>query len=248
MLFWTVWTKPGAVIASAHPMPVLSSDQEDRIEAYLQRLLEMNKKFNLTAIVDPAEARERHIVECLRLVPLVDELLPPLTTTDKSPERQVLDVGSGGGLPGMVLAIARPDLNFVLLESVAKKARFLDETKAALGLSNVTVLCDRAELSSAPQSKYRESFELVTARAVAALPTLLELVVPFAKPRGQLLLIKGERYREELDAAKNALRLLHCESRRTERHPTATILILDKLERTSKLYPRRSGEPKRKPL
>jgi len=236
------------------PIPPLSPAQSAQLEGYLDRLLEANTKFNLTAIVDRKQAQDRHIVESLRHVSIINELLPERRQTEASEAgtplatRRVLDLGSGGGLPGMVLAIARPDLRFVLLEATAKKARFLEETAQSLGLSNVKVKCERAELAAAPGTDLRESFDLVVARAVAALPTLLELAVPFLKVPGTLLAIKGEKYQEELTAAARACSILHVECTRILRHPTATVLLLTKNKRTAPLYPRRSGEPKKKPL
>ncbi len=226
------------------PLPQLNAEQELLLDGYLERLLSANSKFNLTAIRDPADARERHIVECLRFVSVLDELLPRKTKE----HAKLLDVGSGGGLPGMVLAIARPDLRVALLESINKKASFLSDTARDLRLSHVQVHCARAEVAAAPGEPLREQFDIVSARAVAALPTLLELTVPFVKTGGHLLLVKGERYQEELDAADKAMQVLGTACIQTIRHPTATVLVFKKTKATSPRFPRRSGEPKRKPL
>lgn len=232
------------------PLPTsLTARQGEQLDEYLGLLLQANDKFNLTAIVQPDEARERHINESLRLVPVLDSLLPPKHNEPTVGRRkQVLDLGSGGGLPGMVLAIARPDLDFTLLEATEKKAGFLRETIRLLGLNHVSVECSRAEIAAAPGAKWRASMDVVTARAVAALPTLLELAVPFLKVDGIFLAVKGERASEELEQAKRALALLHTECVGIERQPSATLLLLKKTQKTSATYPRRSGEPKRKPL
>lgn len=233
---------------TSSPLP-LTARQDAQLDEYLKLLLHANDRFNLTAIVAPDEARQRHIVESLRLVPALDSVLPATQSeTAMASRRHVLDLGSGGGLPGMVLAIARPDLNFILLEATEKKAMFLRETALQLELKHVSVECNRAELAAAPGSKWRESMDMVTARAVAPLPTLLELAVPFLKVDGVLLAVKGERANEELEQAKRALSLLYTECVRTERQPSATLLLLKKTKKTPALYPRRSGEPKKKPL
>ena len=148
----------------------------------------------------------------------------------------------------MVLAIAQPELAVTLLESSTKKARFLTETRDALGLGNVKVECRRAEDAAAPGEPLREHFDLATARAVAALPVLLELTVPFLRVGGRVLAVKGERAHEELAAAAGAMGALHMELEKAERHPSATVLLLIKRAATAKQYPRRPGEPERKPL
>lgn len=228
-------------MASSNPahdtLPVeLTAAQRSQLERFLQLLLDANTRFNLTALRDPGVAWQRHIVESLRLLPLLGEA------------ESLLDVGSGGGLPGMVLAIARPELAVTLLEASTKKARFLTEARDALGLGNVNVDCRRAEDAAAPGEPLREHFDLATARAVAALPVLLELTVPFLRVGGRVLAVKGERAHEELAAAAGALRALHVELEKAERHPSATVLLLVKRAATPELYPRRPGEPERKPL
>jgi 16S rRNA (guanine527-N7)-methyltransferase len=210
--------------------------QRTQLERFLQLLLEANSRFNLTALRERDVAWERHVVESLRLVPLLGDI------------RTLLDVGSGGGLPGLVLAIARPDTTVTLLESSKKKAQFLADTSEALGLTNVRVDCRRAEIAAAPGEPLRESFELVTARAVAALPVLLELTVPFVRVGGRVLAVKGERANEELAAAQRAQRALHVDLEKSERHPSATVLIFLKRSATPEQFPRRLGEPSRKPL
>lgn len=218
-------------------LPVaLTPLQRTQLERFLALLLEANSHFNLTAVRDPGVAWERHVVESLGLVPLLGEA------------RTLLDVGSGGGLPGMVLAIALPDTSVTLLEASEKKAHFLAQTSAALGLNNVRVECRRAESAAALGEPLRESFDWVTARAVAALPVLLELTVPFVRLGGRVLAVKGERAMEELAAAESAQRALHVELEKSERQPSATVLIFIKRGSTPARFPRRSGEPNRKPL
>ena len=162
--------------------------------------------------------------------------------------QDVLDVGSGGGLPAIPLAIAMPGTRFTLLEATGKKVRFLEAVAAALGLPNVTVVAARAEDAGRDRDRYRERFDAVTSRAVGALPTLLELTLPFAKVEGHVLAIKGEKAIEEIAASKRALHALHAEALEPVRTPTGTIVAVLKRRTTPKMYPRRAGEPKRDPL
>lgn len=217
-------------------LAALSPEQSQQLERYIDLLLDANAQFNLTAVRNREDAWQRHAIESLRVVPHLGQ------------PRNLLDVGTGGGLPGMVLAIARPDIQVGLLEATSKKCRFLESTAQELGLANVTVHCCRAEEAGAPGQPLREHFDLVTARAVAALRVLLEFTIPFAKAQGRLLAIKGERADEEVADAKQALGLLHSKVHHTIRQPSATLLFIDKLKPTPRQFPRRTGEPKRRPL
>ncbi len=227
---------PENVTSDEELMASLSPTQREHLAGYIDALLIANAQFNLTAVRDRQEAWNRHVVESLRLTPLI-----------QSP-RNLLDVGSGGGLPGMILAISRPDILVSLLEATAKKAKFLEETSKSLGLKNVNVICERAEIAGAPTSRWRENFEVVTARAVAPLRTLLELTLPFLKINGTLMAIKGQKAELELAEADNAQKRLHSRLLKSVRQPSATVLLITKDMQTSKTYPRRSGEPKHNPL
>jgi 16S rRNA (guanine527-N7)-methyltransferase len=187
---------------------------------FLARLLAMNEQVNLTAIKDPAEAWERHALDALSLVPLL---------TDLAPGARLADIGSGGGLPGIPLAIARPDLKVVLVESTQKKAAFLAAVAEALGLGNVTVLAERAE--KLLQGELFGAFDRVTARAVGRLSLLVPLTVPFLRPGGEALLVKGQRADEELAEAAHVLRKQRAVHVKTVATPTGRVVVL-----------RRSGE------
>ncbi len=221
--------RPAIPLPAPAPLPV-PSDLPERLAAvgvrvdgavlarigdYLARLLAMNAHVNLTAITDPAEAWTRHAFDALTL-------LPGLAGFPAG--ARVVDVGSGGGVPGIVLAIARPDLAFTLVESTTKKAAFLVAVAEALGLSNVTVRAERAEKLLA--EGLRGAFDVATARAVARLDTLLPWTAPFVRPGGRLLLIKGERAEEELADAKKVLARQRCQHVRTAHTPTGRIVVL----------------------
>ena len=209
------------------------------LSRFVDLLTETNRKFNLTAIRDREEVWSRHILDSLRLLPH----LPADATS-------LLDVGSGGGLPGLPIAIARPDLAVTLLEATKKKARFLDEARATLDLSAVAVVNARAEDLD---RRHRNRFDVVTARAVAPLPVLLELTIPFTRIGGVVLAMKGTRVDEEVQRCDRALRELRideplavtplCDA------PDSGVLVrVTKTRSTPRRYPRPSGRPAHDPL
>jgi 16S rRNA (guanine527-N7)-methyltransferase len=215
----------------------------ERLGAYLALLLEANQSFNLTAVTDPQQVWMRHILDSLTLLPLL---------ADVEDGAAVIDVGSGGGLPGIPLAITLPALKFTLLEATGKKAEFLRRVAAELGLANITVLNQRAEKAGQDHA-HRERYAAAVARAVGSLSVLAELTVPFVLPPGEggpgrVLLIKGQKAPEELEEAKQALYLLHTTHTGTVETPTGRIVVLEKARKTPRIYPRREGEPKRQPL
>ena len=168
---------------------------EAQISAYLDLLLAANERMNLTRITDRAQAEILHVADSLTLLPHLPN----------RPHR-LADVGSGGGVPGMILAIMRPDVQIVLIESTLKKADFLRATAAELKLSNVTVEPRRAEEMG--QSIHRESYDVVVARAVAKLPVLVEWLLPLVKPGGCALAMKGPKVVEEIEESRKAIKRL----------------------------------------
>jgi 16S rRNA (guanine527-N7)-methyltransferase len=215
----------------------IDSRCEALLRRYVEHLLETNRSFNLTAITDPVEAWSKHVLDSLTLLPDLRELATGCS---------VVDVGSGGGLPALPLAIVLPALQFTLLEATTKKARFLEQTAYDLGLRNVSVTCDRAE--SFGRGPGRERFDAATSRAVSRLPVLLELSVPLIKNGGLSLSIKGEQAALELEEAKNALLVLNARVEATRRTSTGVVIRIRKTGVTPSKYPRRPGEPKRAPL
>ncbi|MHC4429405.1 MAG: 16S rRNA (guanine(527)-N(7))-methyltransferase RsmG [Planctomycetota bacterium] len=210
----------------------------ERLGLFLALLLEANRSFNLTAITDAEEAWHKHVLDSLSL----------LKYLAASEAKRVVDVGSGGGFPGMPLAVALPDVRFCLVEATGKKARFLEQAAAALALPNVEVICERAETIGQDHKHHRAQYDAVVARAVGPLEVLLELTVPLARVGGHVLAIKGERAAAEIEEAAEALRLLHAEVVTADRTPTGTVVCIEKVGPTPRTYPRRPGEPKRAPI
>lgn len=227
------------VRAMAEPFGLeLSDDEIQRLGAFLDLLEQANARMNLTRITDRDEAWTRHIMDSLTLLPYIEA----------AGATNLIDIGSGGGLPGLPLAIVRPDLPITLLEATGKKARYLGETADALGLTNITVLADRAETLGAPDGGGRDAWDVITARAVGPLRVLLELAMPLVRDGGWLLAIKGRRAGEEIEEAGRALRVLRCEVEETRRTPTGTIVPVRRAGSIPRPYPRRPGEPARAPL
>ena len=170
----------------------LSEQQLEQFLRYRQELLDWNARFNLTAITDPGEVLIKHFLDSLSLLMVYDR-----------PEARLLDIGAGAGFPGLPLKIARPQWHVVLLEATGKKVRFLQHVLETLQLRDVVAVHGRAE-ELAHKAEYRASFDLVTARAVAALPALLEYAVPFCRVGGQIILPKKGELVEELAQSKRA--------------------------------------------
>lgn len=220
----------------------VSPTQAQTLARFLDLLLEANRQFNLTAVRSHEEAWSRHVLDSLSLASHLD--LPE--------GGQVVDVGAGGGLPGLPLAIVKPELQFTLIDATEKKARYLERTIASLGLPNARAVHGRAEelagVYPGAEGSHRERYDVAVTRALAPLPVLLELVSPLVKPGGRVIAIKGQRAPEELAAAQKAMTLLHLDLEGSERTPTGTVLTLIKRRVTPQRFPRRPGEPKRAPL
>jgi len=225
----------------------------ERLGMYLALLLHANESLNLTGITDPAEAWTKHILDAVGMVPLFAGLVPDPADQDttqggKAQILRVIDVGAGGGVPGIPLAILLPDIHVTLLEATGKKAEFLRIAVKRLALTNVTVLSERAEVVGQDHHLHREKYDVGIARALGRLVVLAELVVPLVRPGGHIFAVKGAKAEEELAEAAKALGLLGARHAETIETPTAKIVVLEKTIRTPRLYPRKDGEPKRAPL
>jgi 16S rRNA (guanine527-N7)-methyltransferase len=218
----------------------------ERLERYRDLLVAAAAQFNLTAVRDPEAVERRHLLESLALVRVLAQrgLLPP--------GARLLDVGSGAGLPGLPMKIARPDLAVGLLEANAKRCAFLREAIAALGLGGVEVLEGRAE-DLARDPARRGAYDLVVARAVAPLPVLLEYALPFLRLDGHLAATKGSAAAAELAASPAALAalggaLVAAVAFEPPSGRPQTLVLVRKSGETPGRYPRRAGVASRRPL
>ncbi|WP_438971793.1 16S rRNA (guanine(527)-N(7))-methyltransferase RsmG [Methylophaga sp.] len=167
---------------------VLDMEQQQKLLDYLALMQKWNKVYNLTSVRDPAQMLSRHIIDSLSVLPYLDAA-------------SLLDVGTGGGLPGIPAAIVHPDCAVTLLDSNSKKTRFLHQVKAELGLNNVTVVHGRVEQVSLPK------FAIITARAFASIDDIVKLAGQHCKKGGQLVLMKGVYPSEELQFDSTEFRL-----------------------------------------
>ncbi len=218
---------------------------------YLAALMDVNTRTNLSAIRDEEQAWERHIFDALTLVAVLGEL------PETEGRKKIIDVGSGGGLPGIPLAIVMPGVDFVLLDATKKKTDFIANCVEWLGLTNVEVINGRAEglgqdkgrkVLQGYEGGHRESYDGAMARAVGKVAMIAELTVPLVKVGGLVVLTKGEKAGEEVAEAKKALHMLHTHHVGTVETPTGRVVVLEKQRATPKMYPRKDGEPKRVPL
>lgn len=226
---------------AAHWHVDLNETALSRFETYAALLLEWNQKINLTAIKEPDEIVAKHFIDSLALLSFI--------TPQK--RAKVIDVGTGAGLPGVALLIARPDLRLTLLDSTKKKLLFLEALLYALGLEAET-LHMRAE-EAGQNITYREQFDLVTARAVSNLRDLSEYCLPFAKPGGFFTPLKSSEIDSELESALPAITLLGGNLERLERYKidaggARSLPIVKKISHTSSKYPRSSAQIAKKPL
>ncbi|HVB73218.1 MAG TPA: 16S rRNA (guanine(527)-N(7))-methyltransferase RsmG [Ktedonobacteraceae bacterium] len=176
--------------------PAVNELQLQQLLRYRQELIEWNGRFNLTAITDPEEILFKHFLDSLSILTAFD-----------APQARVLDIGAGAGFPGLPLKILRPQWRVVLLEATGKKVSFLRHIIETLELRDVEAVQGRAE-ELAHRQAYRALFDLVTARAVASLPTLLEYAAPYCRVGGQIILPKKGELAEELAQGKLAARQL----------------------------------------
>lgn len=194
----------------------LQAPELARLGDYLALLLAMNERLNLTTILDPDAAWERHILDALSLVPELGDL---------ASGARVADLGSGGGVPGLPLAILRPDLKLTLIESTQKKCAFLQDATSFLGLVNVRVLAERVE--TVGKGPLARSFDAVTARGLAPLERLVPLAAPLLMDTGRMLFIKGQRADEELTAAARVMAKARMRHSLTRLTTTGRVVVLE---------------------
>jgi 16S rRNA (guanine527-N7)-methyltransferase len=221
----------------------LSDEMLRAFDLYTAQLIEWNQRFNLTSITDPEEIQIKHFLDSLSL----------LTLPNLPEKAQVIDVGTGAGLPGIVLKIVHPRWRVTLIDATAKKIKFLNHVIKTLGFDHTTAQQIRAE-DAGQNKRYREQYDLVVARAVARLPTLVEYLLPLCRMGGLCVAMKGDTAQTEMEDAAFALKIL---GGQLEPLPTISLPTLDqfrylipirKVAPTPSQYPRRAGIPSQKPL
>lgn len=222
---------------------LLNADKSNKFFKLTVRMLEENEKYNLTAITDPDKIILNHYADCVAMASKLKK------------GASIIDVGCGAGFPSLPLAIVRPDLKILAVDSTAKRINYVSETARMLGLDNLTAVVMRAE-DGGKSPEYREKFDYATARAVAEMRVLSELSLPFVKIGGQMIAMKGKNAEFELSSARKAIATLGgrntvCENitlkggGETLTHP---LIIIDKKEKTPGSFPRPFAQISKKPL
>lgn len=213
-----------------------------RFATYYDMLVEGNKVMNLTAVLEPEEAVDRHFLDCI--APVAKGLLPEGI--------KVVDVGTGAGFPGLPLLIARPDIKITLVDALNKRLNFIRSVLDELGLEAEIVHMRAEDFSRKPE--YREQYDMAVARAVASVSPLMEYLLPCVKRGGAAMCWKGPDIVQEADAARKAVFLLGGKARQPigyevpNRDWQHNLFIVDKVSNTPKTYPRKAGTPSKNPL
>ena len=219
----------------------MSEEQIRQFEAYRAGVLEWNEKVNLTAITDPEEFEMKHFA---------DSVMSAGNDIMKN-AKKIIDVGTGGGFPGIPLAILFPDKQFTLMDSLGKRIKIIDQLAKEIGIKNVELVHARAE-DLAKKKEYREQYDVCVSRAVANLATLSEYCIPFVKIGGYFAPYKTAAAEEEIAEGKKALFILggHLESvsEFSDAELDHTILWIKKVKMTPVKYPRKAGTPSKEPL
>jgi 16S rRNA (guanine527-N7)-methyltransferase len=220
-----------------------SAKQQEQLTVYYEMLVEKNKVMNLTAITEFEDVLEKHFLDSIAVARCVD----------LKQDLSVMDLGTGAGFPGIPLKIMFPNLKMTLADSLNKRVVFLEEVIAALGLTDIQTVHGRAE-DLANHPAYREQFDLCVSRAVANLSSLSEYCLPFVKLEGTFISYKSGEIEEELSGAKNAIFLLGGKLERVLPFQldgtdlSRSFVMVRKVKKTPKSYPRKSGTPTKKPL
>ena len=218
----------------------ITKEMEEQFELYYEILAEESQKYNLTSITSKEDVYLKHFYDSILLVKQID-------ITNKT----IVDVGSGAGFPGIPLKIVSPTTKITLVEPTTKRANFLKMGIDKLGLKDIEVINDRAENII---SNHREKYDFATARAVAPLNILLELLTPFVKVNGNIIALKGSSYQEELDICNKAFKELDIkvnyiyQEELPNNQGLRPIIIINKTKKTNPKYPRAYAQIKKKPL
>lgn len=224
----------------------LTMQQLELFEAYYREIIEWNRRVNLTAITEYEEVQVKHFLDALTVAAAID-------FKEKKKDLKTIDIGAGAGLPGIPLKIAFPGIRLTLIEATVKKAKFLEYVIKKLGLKNMEIVADRAE-TAAHDQRCREKFDVAVARAVAALPALAELMLPFCNIGGRCIAQKKGDIQEELKQSAKAIEVMGGVLREVksvameEFADNRRLVIIDKIKPTPAAYPRRPGMPEKRPI
>ena len=217
------------------------SDKEiEMFYKYMTGIIEWNDKVNVTAITEEKLFIVKHFVDSL----LINHYLQG--------KDRIIDIGTGGGFPGIPLKILNKEKHFTLIDSVNKKLNVIRDLSTKLELDKLEIIHTRAE-DLASQKEYRETYDVATTRAVSNLSTILEYMLPFVKVGGIAVCMKGPNYKEELEDSKKAIELLggkfeHIETFNLEGEMERNILVIKKVKNTPNKYPRGQGKPLKEPI
>lgn len=217
---------------------MLLEEQIEKFYKYMNLLIEWNQKINLTAIVEPKEIIQKHFIDSMSVLNYIQD------------KKNIIDVGTGAGFPGIPIKIANPNINVTLLDSLQKRVNFLSEVVSQLELDKIKAVHSRAEDYA---KENRESYDVAISRAVANMSTLVEYLLPYVKQDGIVICMKGPNIEDELEKSKKAISILggkieHIEHLLLDEEMERNLIIIRKIKPTPKQYPRKAGKPAKEPI
>lgn len=219
----------------------LTIEQQEQFYEYMQLLLEWNKKINLTAITEPKEVITKHFVDSVTILKYMNE------------REKLVDIGTGAGFPAIPLKIVQPSIEVTLVDALNKRINFLNNVIEKTKLNSIEAIHNRAE-DFGKNKVYRETFDIAVSRAVARINVLAEYLIPTLKIGGRCICMKGPDAQEEIEEAKNAIKLLGGKIETIEEFNLPdtdikrTIILIKKINSTSMKFPRKAGVPTKEPI
>lgn len=220
-----------------------NEDTYNKFNQYKDMIKDWNEKINLTAIVDDEQIFKKHFIDCIKIFKF-----SPLKEA-----KNIIDIGTGAGFPGIPIKIMKQELDLILLDSLNKRVNFLNEVVSKIKLNNVETIHGRAEDFSR-QPKYREQVDIAVSRAVANLAVLSELCIPYVKVGGYFVAMKGPSVDDEIKDGKRAISILGgkiddvIKINIEDSDLDHNLVIIEKIKETPKAYPRKAGTASKKPL